>query len=138
MADQTEMSAFYLRQLDFLRKFTAYFVEKAAPLIAAAERNKYQLPEAYRAVTTPSTEDARVTEILAQLKAQQSPREPLSPRERQCLQLLSQGLSATEVGDLLGLSRRTVENYVANVKSKWHCSKTSELIHAAMQMELLA
>ena len=136
MSNQPQMSAFYIRQLDFLRKFKVYFVEKAGPIIAQAEQDKFMMPEPYRASDL-LVEDAQMMDLLTHLKIEKNKKAPLSPRELDCLLLLSQGLSAIEVADKLSLSRRTIENYIANMKSKWHCNKTSELIRLAMSMSLI-
>jgi DNA-binding CsgD family transcriptional regulator len=136
MSDQPEMSAFYLKQIDFLRKFKAYFVKKAGPIIAQAEQDKFLMPEPYRSIDL-ATEETQMDHLLAHLNIEQNKKPPLSPRELECLLLVSQGLSAIEVANELCLSRRTVENYIANLKSKWHCSKISELIYLATGIGLL-
>ena len=135
-SDHTEMNAFYLRNISFLKKFKAYFVEKAAPLITQAERNKFILPLRYR-TTKPSINDATLDTILTQLDMQKTPKASLSKRERDCLEFLAKGWSASEIADSLQLSKRTIQNYIANMKSKWHCSKTSELIYTASKTNIL-
>ncbi len=135
--DRPEMSQFYLRQLDFLKKFKGYFVERAAPIIVEAERNKYQMPDSYREFDNTSEEQSHITTLMSKIDAQKNRKAALSARELECLLHLAQGASALEVADALQLSKRTVENYIANMKSKWHCSKTSELIHAADKISQL-
>jgi len=56
----------------------------------------------------------------------------LSTRETQCLRLYVRGQSAKTIAAILGLSTRTVENYLANVKEKFHVSSKGELIALAM------
>lgn len=57
----------------------------------------------------------------------------LSTRERQCLQLVAKGLSAKAIGEALELSKRTVETYIDNVKSKLGCINKTELVVAAIK-----
>ena len=43
---------------------------------------------------------------------------PLSPREFECLAWAAQGKSAWEVGQIIGISRRTAAFHLANAKAK--------------------
>ena len=52
----------------------------------------------------------------------------LTERQLQCAEYLLQGKTAREMAELLGLSRRTVEYYLCNVKSKLECKNKAELI----------
>lgn len=135
MTPQIEMNNFFLLNLDFLRKFKAYFLEKAEPLIEEAKQNKYLLPELYRKIETVSI-NQEADQLLSALKINLYSKTPLAPRELQCLSLLSQGNSAKEIAHKLKLSPSTVENYIANAKTKWQCRKSSELINFAMKMNL--
>lgn len=42
-----------------------------------------------------------------------------------------------EIGEMLGLSRRTVESYVAKVKSKFNCQNKYEMVNFLMQSGIL-
>jgi len=52
----------------------------------------------------------------------------LSTRERECVSLLVKGKTAKEIGKIMKLSHRTVEHYLATVKTKLNVSSKSELI----------
>lgn len=52
----------------------------------------------------------------------------LSKREKECLNQIVRGKSARAIADLLGLSKRTVEGYLENIKNKLNVSTKSELI----------
>jgi DNA-binding CsgD family transcriptional regulator len=56
----------------------------------------------------------------------------LSKRETQCLQLSVRGKSAAMVAKYLGISQRTVEEYLNNIKLKFGVSSKSELIDVAI------
>jgi DNA-binding CsgD family transcriptional regulator len=52
----------------------------------------------------------------------------LSSRESECLFFLLRGKSATEIASIINLSKRTIEEYIVNVKKKMQCNTRSELI----------
>ncbi len=52
----------------------------------------------------------------------------ISDREWQCLELYIHGKSANQTGDLLGISRRTVETHFDNLKNKLNVTSKSALI----------
>ncbi len=51
----------------------------------------------------------------------------LSKRELECLFFLLRGKTAMQIADILFLSKRTVENHLANIKMKLGCNKKSDL-----------
>lgn len=52
----------------------------------------------------------------------------LSPREREILGLITKGKSNREIGSLLNISMRTVENHRAHIRRKMKASNTAKLI----------
>lgn len=52
----------------------------------------------------------------------------LTSREVDCLKWLVEGKSAIETSEILGISKRTVENHIARVKIKFNVRKKSELV----------
>ncbi len=61
----------------------------------------------------------------------------LSPRERECVKLLLKGKSAKESGRILGLSFRTVEHYIENIKNKFNCQYKNEIFSVAEKLNEL-
>jgi len=57
----------------------------------------------------------------------------LSERETQCLYYLLTGKSAASTAKLLGLSPKTVEYYIENVKLKMACNTREELIKKSIE-----
>lgn len=58
---------------------------------------------------------------------------PLSPREREVLQLIAEGKSAKEIAALAGVSVRTVEFHRYNIMNKLSMRTTAELVKYAIQ-----
>ena len=62
----------------------------------------------------------------------------LTAREREVLQLVAQGLSNTEVGRQLAISRSTVKFHLSSIFSKLGVSNRPELIALAYQHNLVS
>jgi two-component system uhpT operon response regulator UhpA len=62
----------------------------------------------------------------------------LTPREREVFDLLVKGDSVKEVAFKLDLSHKTVHVHRANVLGKLNCATTIELVHFALNHNLLA
>lgn len=58
----------------------------------------------------------------------------LSTREKECIKLLVKGKSTKEIATLLGLSPRTVEHYLENIKNKFNCLYKNELFFISEQL----
>jgi DNA-binding NarL/FixJ family response regulator len=55
----------------------------------------------------------------------------LTPREREVIRLIAQGLSNRDIGRLLVLSEKTIENHVSHIFAKTHCRARSQAaVHA--------
>jgi DNA-binding NarL/FixJ family response regulator len=59
--------------------------------------------------------------------------DPLTEREREVLQHVARGYTYREVGDVLGIAPKTVENHVRNILAKLHLSRKQELIRYAVE-----
>jgi DNA-binding NarL/FixJ family response regulator len=78
-----------------------------------------------------------ISQVLPELlrRGQQpdgAPQEVLTLRERQILKLLSDGKSSKEIGDLLFISLRTVQNHRANIMRKLKVRRIADLIKYAV------
>ena len=62
----------------------------------------------------------------------------LSQREREVLLLTAEGFSASEAGERLGLSPKTVETYRHRVMEKLQFHHRSELVHFAVRQGMLS
>ena len=63
--------------------------------------------------------------------------QPLTPREREILKLMSQGLPNKTIARRLSISERTVTTHVANIYSKMHVNNRVSAIQEAMRRRIL-
>lgn len=61
----------------------------------------------------------------------------LSERETEVLKLICKGLSNEEIGEILFISKRTVEKHRANLLSKTNCKNTANLVMFAIDNKLI-
>ena len=57
----------------------------------------------------------------------------LTRREVECMYYLLRGQTAKGTANVLGLSRRTVESYIENVKGKLCCNSKSQLVSKILE-----
>jgi DNA-binding NarL/FixJ family response regulator len=63
--------------------------------------------------------------------------DPLSHREREVLQLIAEGKTMREIGDLLGISARTAETHRARIMAKLNIDDLAGLIRYAIRYRLI-
>lgn len=61
------------------------------------------------------------------------PVQPLSEREREVLQYVARGHKYKEIGEVLFISQKTVENHVRNILGKLHLNRRQELVRYALE-----
>jgi DNA-binding NarL/FixJ family response regulator len=76
-----------------------------------------------------------VSGALLQPGADFSPAALLSDRELEVFALLGQGRGTPQIGDLLGISPKTVQAYCARIKEKLGFGNATELLRAAFRFE---
>lgn len=79
--------------------------------------------------------DTVIDDYLRQRQAaeRKSPLERLTPREREILQLVVEGKSSAEIGDILSLSLKTVETYRSRLMQKLGIKDLPSLVKFAIQ-----
>lgn len=83
---------------------------------------------------------AEVANILAESVSRPSTITELpeiSPREKEVLDLVAQGLSTKQVADRLGISTRTVESHRINMLKKLKAGNTAELVRKAIELRII-
>jgi len=63
--------------------------------------------------------------------------EELSERERRVLQLVAQGFTATQIGEKLDISPKTVDTYKRRINDKTGLSERAEYVQFALELGLL-
>jgi DNA-binding NarL/FixJ family response regulator len=75
--------------------------------------------------------------VEAYLHGSELPPDPLSPREREVLQLVAEGKSTKEVAALLGVSVKTAESHRMRTMSKLDIHETAGLVRYAIRRGLV-
>ncbi len=63
--------------------------------------------------------------------------DPLSPREREVLQLIAEGRSSKEIGAALNISPKTAESHRARIMAKLDIHETASLVRYAIRRRLV-
>jgi DNA-binding NarL/FixJ family response regulator len=84
----------------------------------------------------------RVTEVvldgyLQRDLAEPPPGDPLTPREREVLQLVAEGRSSKAVAALLGVAVKTIESHRASLMRKLHVRTIADLVRYAVRNGLV-
>jgi len=87
-----------------------------------------------RTYLSPSVSSAVVQAFLA---GSTSPADPLTPREREVLQLVAEGRSTKEVAGILGVSVKTAETHRTRLMTKLDIHHTAGLVHYAIRRGLI-
>ena len=119
------------------------YARRALALGASGYVLKHDAPgELVRAIRTALAGRTFVTPELESELLQASGRDPgrtadpvaqLSPRQREVLQLLAEGKTAREIGELLGISARTVETHKYELMTTAGIKTSAELVHFAIR-----
>jgi DNA-binding CsgD family transcriptional regulator len=141
-----------LSNIDLLLKFGAYFEVISQPLIKTCQKKPIYLPKYNESKPIPEIKflierdkilnDIHSHKSRALLKKHNDTDlikqkynlisytnfSTLSIRENECLSLIAKGYTAKEVARVLGLSFRTVEEYINRIKNKLGCFSRRELI----------
>ena len=110
-----------------LKKFSLYFLEKAKKLVMHAEqkRIKYRIPKNCDNTFSPRfikhDDGADWIEVNKFCFATPFGDAFLSRQELNCLRQVAKGCSQDQISEKLGVSRRTVESYLINIKNKIVC-----------------
>ena len=133
-----------LTDLPLLNRFVEHFKTEAKPILDKILEDQRRIDRLLGPVfdTKPiipqETKRQAQLAFLQQLGIIHSPEDlALSPREKNCIQLLLLGYSASQIADALTLSKRTVETYLDNLKFKTHCANKLELVTKFREIDQL-
>lgn len=127
--EHIKLQDLYKRHAFYLEKFCLFFQEKVSFLLRDIDKRKMGISPHLRAhypiidsfFCPESSWDTKGKEFLASLRGAPSCQKQsilLSPREKECLLLLSKARSTKEIARLLNISPRTVESYLDNIRYK--------------------
>jgi DNA-binding NarL/FixJ family response regulator len=77
------------------------------------------------------------TVVQAYLSKTELPAEPLTPREREVLQLVTEGKTTKEIAGMLGLSVKTVDTHRSHIMEKLGIHDTAGLVRYAIRRGLI-
>jgi two-component system invasion response regulator UvrY len=121
-------------------QYAVRFIKAGASGYLTKESSIDTLLEAVRKVAQGGNyASADITEKLAFdfLNTDKPPHELLSDREYQVFSMIATGKSLTEIGNELSLSVKTISTHRTRILEKMKMKKNAELIHYAIQHELL-
>jgi DNA-binding CsgD family transcriptional regulator len=143
LPENNSIIGLYLRNFDVLQHFILYFKEKAHAIIQKADRDKIILPPSpiLREVSTELTIKDKIEMFfdatpIEKIYVDENKGIYLTKREAACLHLLLKGNTAKQIGKVLSLSNRTIEDYITSIKNKLNVSSKKELIIKAIETNL--
>jgi len=126
---------FYVNNLYLFENFIAEFKSKSKELISKVDNDRIIKPWKGRVISVNPILSAPILKSEALLPLQKS---VLTKREFQVAQHILEGKTAQESAFLLGLSKRTIEYYIENIKNKFGCSRKPELLVELLKMDVFS
>ncbi len=133
---------FFLNNMNILENFKFYFKDKAKKLINESQKNKIFLPNhmkpnfgGMRNILSKEKSETIIPKRF--LIAGNNGETYLSARELDTIQHLANGYTAKQTGKEAGLSPRTIESYLENIKHKLGVHKKSDIIKLVSNSGLL-
>lgn len=123
-----QINNFYASNIDLLQRFIHYFTDQAHHLIQEAAKNRVYLPEPQKInperVNNINVSKRMRKEFLSRATVSryyllnESDELYLTPKQAECASLFIKGLTAKQIAIRMGVSYRTVEGQVQDIKSK--------------------
>lgn len=136
--ENTNTIGFYLNHLDILEAFSKYFLNKANLIIEQELKHRIYLPNDYHMININAPKVAMKEanfdsfdsgEFMNMgIKNRYGISIKFTPNEMNCLKYLRKGFTAKEIGQTMGLSYRTIEDYINSIKHKLNCDRKSQII----------
>jgi len=120
----TDISAFYLNNIDVLEKFLLHFRKQAKDLIKQSFLKRFLVAYDPKINIYQEYEDTLPQSSLYRNRYEEH---QFSCREKECIYWLYQGKTVGEIGGILGVSKRTMEKHIINLKKKFGCDTLFQL-----------
>lgn len=130
----------YFNKLDYLNKFSEYYKRQANHLILESHEHKFNLADKLPAsIIQPQNLDTMLTQeeyridngMLSLLNIK------LTSQEQHCLDYLALDYSASETAERLGLSARTIQDYINSIVRKLGCQRKKDIVRFCYRHQLL-
>lgn len=125
---------FYINKFFLLKKFILYFEEKGSSILKGLDKSFLPVSDLYKKKSYAMRNGSQnnLNNLIQSLpfnkfKVDNKALNGLSKREIQCMLYTSYNKTAKEIAKLLGISHRTVEAYLENLKIKLNCHNKHEL-----------
>jgi len=125
----------YINNIDFFERFIYFFKDKARDLLKTPRMINIQNTAV--AIKNPEPSHTSNMQIKRYYLPGEYGSEYLTAREVQCIYWLAKGKSLEETSIILQISKRTIEQHVANVKRKLGCYKQTAVIYLLMKWGIL-
>jgi DNA-binding NarL/FixJ family response regulator len=127
-------NAEYVRQA--LRQgAVAYLLKDAAPLELELALRAVLRGETY---LSPAVSKGVVSDYVHRLRSEEQPVDPLTPRQREVLQLIAEGQSTKEIARRLDLSVKTVETHRTQLMKQLDIHEVAGLVRYAVRAGLVS
>lgn len=135
---------YYINNIDYLKKFSLYFKNEARKLIEESKKMEnrliisHEVPDVVLEESSKYSDDFMHNRIKHYyLNTKDSVDLYLTNREAEILLYTLQQRSASEISEILHLSPKTVESYLASAKEKLSCVNRSELFDKSLESGLI-
>lgn len=132
VSDTPEIYNEVVNNIDIFKRFLKYFRDKNKDVINVARERKVKISddrEQYFVDNDKQPVSKREKmNLLLHTMGLLDKDQHISKREWQCIELLNLGNSANKTGEILNISRRTVESHFNNIKDKLNVSKKTEIL----------
>lgn len=128
--------AFYLNNLEILKKFNQYFLKQAQDLFSTVDKKRLIIPTE---LIKPQNQDLLCLPSLGNVQKEferelfikqmdQQHKLALTKQEFACLRELAKGIPVKEVARVLNISYRTVEKHLENARKRYNGISKTQLI----------
>lgn len=114
---------YYISNMNHLEKWQLEFKEKATDLISLADKNRILIPDHLRANEHNYDFESKLISKDIRINPYH-----LTNREMECARYLSKGMPAKLIAKILGISYRTIESHITNIKRKTNSFNKCDLM----------